>query len=134
MQESAGVREALLRYYDRFSANDRDSFDRLVSREAGLVIGTNWPEWYDDRETWRKQFGGGGEVGVEAGDARGYEQGSVGWVVDTPSFVLPDGSKLRTRLTGVLLSEDGDWKLVQLHVSGGIPDEELVRLAQSASG
>jgi hypothetical protein len=130
MQESAGVREAMLRYYERFAADDRDSFDRLVSREAGLVIGTNWPEWYDDRETWRKQFGGGGEVGIEAGDVRGYEQGSVGWVVDTPSFVLPDGTKIRTRLTGVMLNEDGDWKLVQLHVSVGVPDEELVRLAQ----
>jgi hypothetical protein len=33
-----------------------------------------------------------------------------------------------------MLNEDGDWKLVQLHVSVGVPDEELVRLAQSSSG
>ena len=46
MQQSAAVREAMLRFYDRLSASDVGSFDQLVSRDpATLVIGTAPGEW-----------------------------------------------------------------------------------------
>lgn len=38
---------------------------------------------------------------------------------DRPSFVLPDGSRLPTRLTAVLHSEQNEWKIVHLHFSVG---------------
>jgi hypothetical protein len=41
MQQSAEVRDAMLRFYDRLSASDVASFDQLVSQEpATLVSGT----------------------------------------------------------------------------------------------
>lgn len=125
MQQSESVREAMLRFYDRFTANDVGSFDRLVSQERdSMVIGTAPEEWLDDREQWRSAFGMEG-VRLEAGDAlRGWEEGPVGWAADQPTFTLPDGSTIPTRLTAVMRQEDGDWKLVQAHFSVGVADEE----------
>jgi hypothetical protein len=41
MQQSEGVKEAMLRFYDRSSAYDVGSFDRLVSQKhESMVIGT----------------------------------------------------------------------------------------------
>jgi hypothetical protein len=35
---------------------------------------------------------------------------------------------MRTRLTLILQLEDGDWRIVHMHVSAGVPDEEVVEL------
>ena len=35
---------------------------------------------------------------------------------------------MKTRLTAVLRREDGAWKLVHMHVSVGVPDDEVVEL------
>jgi hypothetical protein len=58
----------------------------------------------------------------------GYEEGSLGWVVDQPAFVFPDGSAMQTRCTAVMRQEEGRWKLVHMHLSVGVPDEEVVEL------
>jgi ketosteroid isomerase-like protein len=34
---------------------------------------------------------------------------------------------LQTRVTGVLRREDDDWKIVHLHFSVGVPDEEAIQ-------
>lgn len=129
MQQSADVREAMLRFYDRLSASDLGSFDELVSREATLIIGTAPGEWIEDRD--RMKFGFETEgVRLEPEDPRGYEEGSMGWVVDNPTFVFPDGSAFQTRLTAVMRHEDGRWKLVHAHFSVGVPDEEVVELQE----
>jgi ketosteroid isomerase-like protein len=130
VQRSADVREAMLRFYDRLSAGDVASFDQLVSRDpATLVIGTAPGEWVTDRARLRFGFEAEG-VGIDAGDPVGYAEGSLGWVVDQPTFRFPDGSAMRTRLTAVLQLEDGAWRLVHMHVSVGVPDEEVVALQQ----
>jgi SnoaL-like domain len=128
MEQSAKVRETMLRFYDRLSAGDVESFDELVSREpATLVIGTAPGERANDRAGLRFGFEAEG-VRIEAGDPLGYEEGSMGWVVDEPTFFFPDGSGMHTRLTAVMRWEDGRWKLVHMHVSVGVPDEEVVEL------
>jgi ketosteroid isomerase-like protein len=130
VQRSVDVRAAMLRFYDRLSASDVASFDQLVSRDpATLVIGTAPGEWVTDRARLRFGFEAEG-VGIDAGDPDGYADGSLGWVVDQPTFRFPDGSAMRTRLTAVLHLEDGAWRLVHMHVSVGVPDEEVVALQQ----
>jgi ketosteroid isomerase-like protein len=130
VQRSMDVRAAMLRFYDRLSASDVASFDQLVSRDpATLVIGTAPGEWVTDRARLRFGFEAEG-VGIDAGDPDGYADGSLGWVVDQPTFRFPDGSAMRTRLTAVLHLEDGAWRLVHMHVSVGVSDEEVVALQQ----
>lgn len=65
---------------------------------------------------------------------RAYEERPLGWGVDEPSFVFPDGSRLPTRLTAVLCQEDDDWKVVHLHFSVGVPDEQAMHAAETSPG
>jgi hypothetical protein len=128
MQESSAVREAIERFYKAFTDNDVATFEtRLLSGEAGITaIGSAPHEWHEGPESFKQEFGMPG-VRLEAGDdLRAWAEGSVGWTVDRPSFLLPDGSSFQVRMTTVFHQEDGDWKIVQLHASVGIADEEAV--------
>jgi SnoaL-like domain len=135
VRQSEEVRGAMLRFCERLSAGDVASFDELVSQEATLIIGTAPGEWVTERARMRFGFEAEG-VRLEAKDPVGYEEGSLGWVVDQPAFVFPDGSVMQTRLTAVMHKEEGRWKLVHMHLSVGVPDEQVVELQQrwSAEG
>lgn len=131
MEQSTGVREAMLRFYERFSAGDAAEFARSVSRERdSLVIGTAPTEWYDGRDKWlaafEEQIAAIPGIRLEAGELRCWEEGSIGWAADRPRFALPDGNAIQSRLTAVLRREDGEWKLVQAHFSVGVADEEAI--------
>jgi hypothetical protein len=81
---------------------------------ATLVIGTAPGEWVTERARLRFGFEAVG-VRIEPGEPVGYEEGALGWVVDQPTFYFPDGSSRR---------------LVHMHVSVGVPDEEVAELQQ----
>jgi hypothetical protein len=130
MRQSEEVRDAMLRYCDRISTGDVASFDEVVSQEpATLIIGTAPGEWVTERERLRFGFEAEG-LRFEAKDPLAYEEGSLGWVVDQPTFVFPDGSAMETRMTAVMHQEEGRWKLVHMHLSVGVPDEQVVDLQQ----
>lgn len=140
MQQSADVRDAILRFYERFSAGDAAGFAEVIAQVEGVsVIGSGPGEGHDDRDDWistYEQMMQGEMAGtrLEGGNPRAHGEGSLGWGVDEPAFVFPDGSRLPTRLTAVLHEEDGDWKVVHLHFSVGVPDEQAMELtAGSAS-
>ena len=128
MEPSAGVGDAWLDFCDRLSAGDVASFDRLVSSHpATVVIGTAPGEIVRERD--RLRFGSEAEgVRLQPGSPEAYEEGSLGWLTDEAAFGFPDGSTMATRVTAVFRSEDGSWKLVHMHVSVGVPDEEVVEL------
>jgi ketosteroid isomerase-like protein len=128
MRESTAVRDAMLRFYDRLSAGDVASFDEVVAHDAALIIGTAPGEWVTERDRMRFGFEAEGLRLETGGSAVAYEEGSMGWVADEPTFSFPDGSAMKTRLTAVLREEGGNWALVHMHVSVGVPDEEVVDL------
>jgi hypothetical protein len=133
MEQSADVRQGMLRFYDRFSAGDVAGFAQTITAwEGAFVVGTDPGEWQNGRETWiagyQEQVTAIPGIRMEAGDLRGYAEGSLGWAADQPSLVLPDGSRVPTRLTAVLRLEEGAWKLVNAHFSVGVPNEELFDL------
>ena len=125
MQESPGARKALLRFYDAFTEavpGDMESFDRVFSSDENLlVIGTGYHEWVDSREMGKKAWGMEG-IRLEAGDPVGWEQDSVAWAGDRPSFVFGD-VRIPIRILAVMLKEDGRYKIVNAHFSVGVPDE-----------
>ena len=134
MQQSAEVRDTLLRFYEVFSAQDLQSLAQMIAQQAAegvLAIGTAG-EWLEGREQWiaatdalMQEMEG---FRMEAGEKpHCYEEGSMGWVADRPTAVLPEGT-ISTRLTGVVRQEEGVWKLVHIHLSVGVPDEEVVEL------
>lgn len=135
MKSSAGVRDGLLRFYEQFCTGDGDSFAEVIADVPGVsVIGSGPDEGHAGREDWIASYKAGiAEAGIKlrGDDPRGYEEGSVGWAVDRPSFVMPNGAELPTRLTGVLHKESDEWKIVHLHFSVGVPDEQAMELASA---
>jgi hypothetical protein len=128
MERSDGVRDAMLRFCDRLTAGDVGAFDDLVSSHpATVVVGTAPGEIV--RERGRLRFGFEMEgLGLVPSDPEAYAEGPLGWALDEPSFVYPDGSTVKTRMTFVFHREDGAWKLVHMHASVGVPDEEVQEL------
>jgi len=135
VQPSSAIREAMLEFYARRSAADVAAFDDLISSEHVVFLGTEGAEWFEDRERMRKAFGFEG-VRFEPGLAgQAWEEGTIGWWVDTPLMTLAELGSVRTRATFVLRREDGRWKVVHAHFSVGIPDERAVALqAELGSG
>ena len=129
MQESRAVTEAWLRFCDGVSNGRVEEFDDIVSNEAKLIIGTAPGENVSDRQAMRFGFEAEG-VTLESRSAQGYEEGSMGWVVDEPRFGFPDGSGMDCRVTAVARKETETWRLVHAHFSVGVPDEEVVELQQ----
>ena len=129
MNASIEVRDAVLAFYRGVTTKDIARFDEIVSSDpATLVIGTAPGEWVTERPRLRFGFEAEG-LAIEAGERpTGHQEGSMGWFTDEPRFVMPDGSGFRTRLTAVLRQEDGRWKVVHMHWSCGVPDEEVVEL------
>jgi SnoaL-like protein len=130
MQRSDEIKDTMLLFYDRISANDASSFESLVSSHpATLVIGTSQDEWVTERE--RLRFGFELEaLRIDAGSAPvGYSGGDLGWFVDRPTYHFGDLA-IATRLTSVLTREDDSWKIAHMHVSVGVPDEEVGELQQ----
>ena len=131
MQESVGAREALLRFYEAFTeavSGDMDTFNRVFSREEDLlIIGSAAHEWVDSREKGKQAWGMEG-IELEAGEPRGWEQDSVAWAADRPSFVFGD-VRMPIRILAVMLKVDGGFKIVAAHFSVGVPDEVAVENA-----
>jgi hypothetical protein len=127
MEESTQVRDAWLRFCDRLTAGDVDSFDDLVAADAVLIIGTAPGEWVDDRPRMRFGFEAEG-VGLSPDAPVAFAEASMGWAADNPVFSFPDGSAIRPRVTSVWRQEGSTWRLVHAHFSVGVPDEEVVAL------
>ena len=134
MQESPAVRDAWLEFCDRLTAGDVDSFDRVVSSDAAtLVIGTAPGEWVRERERLRFGFEAEG-VGLRSRNPTAHEAGELGWLTDEVDFMFPDGSVMDCRTTVVFHHEDGRWKLLHMHASVGVPDEEVTELQRRWAG
>jgi len=130
MQRSAEIESLVRELYESFGAGDPDRLDALISGEDGVVmIGTAPTEWWVGRDMildrWRNQLQEMAGFALEPGpELQAFEEGDVGWVMDRPSFVAPDGLRVPGRFTVVLHRERGVWKIVQGHASMGVPGEE----------
>ncbi len=131
MKDSSAVGNGLSAFYAAFNTGDADRFEQALAHGPGVsVIGTAPGEGHQSREDWVRAYREGiAEMGLQlrGGTASAWEHGDVGWAVDTPSFVMPDGSTLPTRLTAVLCREEATWRIAHLHFSVGVPDEEAIQ-------
>jgi len=129
MQRSPDVAAATQKFYDALSAGDADTATAVLSTTDGaLMIGTDPDEWITDQraivDLFTAQVGAG--VKVRSGDIQAYEEGSVGWVADRSTFILPDGSEVPVRVTAVFHQEHGQWRMIQSHASLGVSNEEAM--------
>ena len=131
MQESAEIRETVLRFYDALgSASAAEAVDETLSTDDAVTfIGTDPNEFWRGHDTitriWGEQLRELGGFKLKPGKLVAFAEGDVGWFADDPTFELSEG-EVATRITGVLRRENGGWKLVQGHASIGVANEEAV--------
>ncbi|MEW6665322.1 MAG: nuclear transport factor 2 family protein [Thermodesulfobacteriota bacterium] len=131
MNRSVEVRNAMLRLYDSMTSGDVSAVERLFSRQSGvLAIGTDPNEWWAEYETivrvHKAQLQEMGAIEIKAGQLNAFAEGTVGWVADRPTLRLPNGQEMTFRMTTVFHKEDGEWKIVQQHVSIGLSNVDAI--------
>jgi hypothetical protein len=122
MERAGEVEQLVERMYEQMRAGDGEAAGGLIADGAGvLVIGTDADEWWDSsavaRQAMREQHEAAGAFDIRAGGVRAQVRGDVGWFDDRPTMRLPDGTEMVMRVSGVATRADGDWRIVQLHVS-----------------
>jgi hypothetical protein len=131
MQEMPELKSVMAGFYKALSSGDAAFMDQLICDHAGVLgIGTDPDEWWDGHATLldkvKIQMGEMGAFTITGSDPRAYGEGTVGWVADRPRFRMDDGTESSIRFTAAFHRERDEWKLVQFHVSVGVPNEELI--------
>lgn len=131
MQRSTEIRELIERYYQAARAGYTEAAEALVSRGDGvIVIGSDPNEWWDgasyNRAMRAQAQEMGGSIPIYAGDIQAFREGSVAWVVDRPTFLVEGEPEMQARVSVVLHHEQGVWKIVHLHLSFGVSNEEAL--------
>ena len=127
MEPSPEIRDIILGWFEAAQRGDAAWRDRHVSRRA-RIVGTDPNEWLEGDEAYEflknEAEGIGGKISVTVPEAEGFREGSVGWGLARPIISLPDGNQVSPRWSAVFHQEDGQWRLVQLHASIAISNEE----------
>ena len=128
MSTSTEVRDTVLELYRRILAGESDAANDLISRDPALIFIGSAGEWIDDQATLRSGTQVPGE-GLQAGsNPVGYANGDVGWFADQPTWLFADGTSVEMRLTAVLQREPEGWRIVNVHMSVAVPDDQCVVL------
>jgi ketosteroid isomerase-like protein len=129
MERSDELRDVALAIFEAASRQDPSMIDRRTSSHEGvLMIGTDpneWPQGGERVAEVSRQEMQESTIKFSPGDVEAFVEGTVGWISSRPVWTLEDGTQVPARLTSVFHQEDGEWKLVQGHVSVGVPNEEL---------
>jgi hypothetical protein len=131
VEPSSELRDIIVGWFNAVVKGDAAWVDRHVSRVAGSrVVGTDPEEWMDGERgaafLTEEAKAMGGHIQVTMNDAEAFREGTVGWGVARPTITLPNGKAITPRWSGVFHQEGGEWKLVQLHASVGISNEQLL--------
>lgn len=128
MAPSTEIRDTMLEFYRRQLAGEADAANDLISTDPGLVFIGSAGEWIDDQATLRSGTQVLGE-GLAAGpNPVAYADGDLGFYADQPLWLFADGSKVEMRLSAVLRRESPGWRIVHVHMSVSVPDDECVML------
>lgn len=130
MEKSIELKNIILDFFESMSNGDVIAIENIFSRQAGVLgIGSDPNEWWADYDTiigaFKKQLKETGTKKIQAGVIEAYIEGSVGWAYERRTFKA--SKNLSLRHTFVFHKEDEKWKIVQLHVSFGIPNLEVQR-------
>ena len=128
MAPSAEIRDTMLELYRRMLAGEADEANDLISRDPALVFIGSAGEWVDDQETLRSGTQEPGEGLVAGPDPVAYADGDVGFFADQPSWLFADGTTAEMRLTAVLRREAPGWRVINVHMSVAVPDDQCVML------
>ena len=130
MDRSADVERLAVAWLAGMKAGDAAAVAALFAEhEATTVIGNGADQWFTgDAYTGRRlrdSLGEHGGIPFEPGPMTGWAAGDVGWFAGQVTIVFP-AATIPLRMTGVAVRQDGTWRLVQLHVSAAVSDDDLL--------
>ena len=99
----------------------------LSDRRDAVHIGTDAQEWWTSDQVVGAvaAAGGGDDIRAVADGIDVHVQGDVAWAEGRGRFTRAGGGERPVRMTGVLIREDGQWKIVQSHASIGVPNADI---------
>lgn len=126
MEKSEELRKQILDWYKNY-LNPNYYENSFTKSPEVLVIGTDETEWITGFEkvvaSMKKQVEVLPDAKFVKFDPNVYVEGSVGWFNDNV-IASVNNSDIKMRMTGVLHKEGEKWKIVQAHVSIGIPNAQ----------
>ena len=128
MQADQELKEFVVNMYEAVSNGDSVFLENFLADQGNvLMIGTDSNEWWSKANTIIEQLKTQAQLGVKLvrGNLVLFSEGSVGWMADDGKFVRPNGDEAPYRMTAVFHRENDEWKLIQTHVSKGVPNSEL---------
>jgi hypothetical protein len=128
MAPSAEIVDTVLELYRRMLAGEAEAANDLISRDPALVFIGSAGEWVDDQTTLRSGTQEPGEGLVAGPNPVGYADGDMGFFADQPTWLFADGTKAEMRLSAVLRREPPGWRVINLHMSVAVPDDQCVML------
>ena len=128
MAPSSEIRDTMLEFYRRQLDGEADAANDLISRDPGLVFIGSAGEWVDDQATLRSGTQEPGEGLIAGPSPVAYADGDMGFYADQPTWLFADGSRVEMRLSAVLRREPAGWRIVHVHMSVSVPDDECVML------
>ena len=129
MERSDEIRDVMLRYYEAAQGGYGEAGSAFVSQRPGVVvIGSDPGEIWDgasyNHAMQAQAEAMGGAIPVFPGNLQAFREGSVAWAIDQPVFRIGDEEQLGTRATVILHQEGEEWKIVHLHLSVGVANDE----------
>ena len=128
MAPSSEIAETMREFFRRMLAGEAEAANDLISRDPALVFIGSAGEWVDDQATLRSGKQEPGEGMIPGLAPQAWARGDVGYYVDRPTWLFADGSRAEMRLSAVLQREAGGWRIVQVHQSVAVPDDQCVML------
>ena len=122
------VRKVLEEMIEAQNAGDAGRLRSMLSERPDAVhIGTDAEEWWTSKQVIdaTATAGGGDDIRVVADDTDIHVQGDIAWAEGRGRFTRADGTERPVRVTGVLVREDGRWRVVQSHASIGVPNADI---------
>jgi hypothetical protein len=129
MERSPDVESLVDELASAMQARDVAALEQTLSKaEGSVMIGSDATEYVRDVGTMlqmmRDSISEESSMSISFGEVRSYAEGSVGWFDGTGKWER-DGQSVDFRLTGVTHEEDGCWRIVQGHVSIGVPNDKM---------
>jgi len=127
-----GAQDEVRKVFDEMleaqNAGDAGRLRSMLSERPDAVhIGTDAEEWWTSTQVVDAVAAAGGGDGLRAvaDDIDIHVQGDVAWAEGRGRFTSAGGGERPVRMTGVLIREHGQWKVVQSHASIGVPNADI---------
>jgi SnoaL-like domain len=128
MAASAEIRDTVLELYRRMLAGESDEANDLISRDPAMLFIGSAGEWIDDQDVLRAGTQVAGEGLVSGPNPVAFADGDMGFFADQPTWLFADGTSAEMRLSALLRRESPGWRLIHVHMSVAVPDDQCVML------